>query len=150
MDKKTIVANEITRFFRFFRISIPIGIGVMVILFLLVFEGYKTFHPDYSNTNYVPSTSMYESGRIVYGNSFNRKAIYFYKGDFYSINFNSTQGLKNEIERAIKYYQEEKIKTSILFGVIAIFGLPILLILIRQTSSSVKSGKEWLDKNKTI
>lgn len=150
MDKKTIVANEITRFFRFFRFSIPIGIGVIFIFFLLVFEGYKTFNPDLSNTNYVPSTSMYETGRIVYGNTFNRKAMYFYKGDFYSINFSNTQGLKNEIESAIKYYQEEKIKTSILFGVITIFGLPILVILIRQIRSSVKSSREWLDENKTI
>ena len=61
-----------------------------------------------------------------------------------------TKILTTEIKKAIKYYQKEKIKTSLLYGIIAIFGLPILLILGRQTSRSIKGGKEWIDKNKTI
>jgi hypothetical protein len=143
MKKNQNLADEIVRFFKAFRISIPISLILFMVLYFGIFQVQKTFNPDLSGV--VRGEDM-----VFYGNDFNRKAMYNYSMHFGTSYDGTEEGWKGKVMDAIDYYKSSKTMTSIIISLTIFFGLPILIILIRLLNLGFSASKEWVDDNRTI
>lgn len=143
MSTNTHTANSAIRFFRAFKISIPLALTCLVILYVGVFQAYKTFNPDVSNCKVTPIPNT-QDNEIDFGNPFYRKAYYDHfrpwgpKLD--------TEYLKIRMKEALAAYKINKLKESALYSLIVLLGLPVVAVL----ADLIKQGRHWVEQNRTI
>lgn len=149
---KSIIANEVLRFFRSFKISIPIAIIIFLIYYMGVYKAYEGFEIDYSGVRYdtLQIIQGIPYGNIYWGSNYNYNAVCEYRKNIGDENVFSTSQLQNLIWRSRNYYQSKYFDISLLYGLLTLLGLPIILLIIRILILSLKNGKEWVDENKTI
>ena len=146
MEKKTIIANEVIKFFRAFKLSIPLSIGFFIILYFGIFKVYMTFGDDLSSAR--TSAQDTRSGQTfftIYGNDFQREAMAWYRKDRI-VSYTTTDQFREVLSQAIKYYKIKRLEESILYSVIVLLGLPILISTYRITKLAFK----WVDDTKSV
>jgi hypothetical protein len=121
------VANNTTFFFRAFKWSTIIAIGVFIILWAAVYQVPRPINPTEPGGSY---------------SHFQRLCLHAY-GSFYDPVVASSNDSMDRIKRT---WTADKTRDSFLFALIAFIGFPVLSIAIKGMSNA----KRWVDENKTI
>lgn len=141
MKKKQILANGLVRFFKLLKVSFLIGIITSILLYLIVFDGYKSQE--------TVRRELYEKPKIEYGSKLYNRMSFFWKNELYMKQENTNKIMK-EIDDSITEYRKGKISMSVFYGFLITLGLPVLIILVKQSYFMMKSTNKWISENKTI
>jgi len=166
MKTKRIIANEIIKFFRMFRISSIIGFITIVAMYFGFYKSYKCFNLGltdieiellyYDGNRFLkdgidslstppfkmmPTHTMYH-----YGSSFNKRINNYY---YPLTDVKTTYRLKMRIQNCCDRWLKDRLIHSALFGLAAFLIIPILFTFIRLIYRALITSKQWIDKHKT-
>lgn len=175
MKMKQFIANEIVKFLRVYKISIPLSIVYLILAIFVQYEIPKATNPDVSKVylkltqevyyyDGVTPTNRNYIDTVSYGNRFNKKVMGFYYGHFvrdvkrdWFKGYANTNSLKDIIKSKISNYILDASLEVLRNTVIILLFTPVLWSLIRliwfilcSILNGIKSSVKWVDKNKTI
>lgn len=170
---KHIIANNIVRGFKSFIISIPFGFVVFYFFYESVFEIPYLFvqdpivtdielHPENDGKTYIRSFRIKNSfHRKVYmeqTNNYGPTRIPEFKMGYVIDDHFAKVLIEQHIRAVLESYREEKIKNSIVYGILTagiipfsfFLIIPLLLFLFRIFSQMTIGISNWINKHRTI
>ena len=168
---KNLIADEIVRFFKAFRISAIIGCVVILVNFFVVNQAHRCFNLDLTGVKV--DTTIFEGAtdidgsiylvdgeiRILYkefdcGNPFNEEIYrkYYYSWLDYPSS-SSTNELRERIRESSKSWFVDRLSESAGLGLVAFLAIPIIVSFFSFFSRLIYKifikSKNWVDKHKT-
>jgi len=174
MDKKQFIANEIVRFFRVFKILIPVSLVLTLVLLFTYYKIYKTFNSNvteaifefklereyesYSNPEKPFKTYIIDT--ISYGSESNKDLMFmsgyvvYETGDTtlmaYNPPWDDTEDFQESILFNLKHFRRAAIKASLKIPAVVLMVLLLLWTILRYIWIMVVKGYKWVKKHKSI
>jgi len=144
---KTNFANDVAVFFKTMKISVFIGLATACVLFFLLYEGHEYINPE------VRVTKQGGGSMIMFG--MNNYSIYMRAVEHAYGHRNIDVSLpayviENSVKRACEVYLRDKLFLSVFIGFLIFIGVPLLVVLYRMSSRTMKQSTDWIKENKSI